>query len=391
MKPRERMGKMTPKQRLLAAIAHREGDRVPVSPRMPVWVAGRYGSYSWVQQLKLQVEFNMDPLIDVDFEIPNYITYPFSGDYQDLEDVSVEIAVKDQDEIKIVRRHFHTPAGHLTDEIALSPKKSRYGVSPSPTLREPLVKDSKDVDKIRFLLPDPREVKGTNYPEIIEIIGERGLLQVHPCMMLSGMTQAMGISETMVAFYNDRQTFDRLLKIFGEYCQQVIKTVLELGAPVLWASWHNFGSAGWSPEIWREVFKPWIKAGIDLTHDYGAFYTYFDNGWIMPLLPDLAEIGVDIVCSLAPPPTGDVNLREAIQLVGDQICLWGYVDVIEVMYRGTPAEVRKAVRQAIAVAAPKGGFILGNSDSFMFETPQENIKAFFEAAHEFGHYPIKLS
>lgn len=385
---------MTSKQRLLAAIAHQEGDRVPVSPRMPIWVAGKYNSYSWVQQLKLQAEFDTDPLIDVNFEIPNYITNPFSGDYRDLEDVSVEIAMKDQGEVKVVQRRFHTPAGHLTDEIVLSPRRSRYGVSPSPTLREPLVKDSKDVDKIRFLLPDLRKINKMgmtiNYPEIIEIIGERGLLQVHPYMMLSGMTQAMGISETMVAFYNDRQTFDQLLKIFGEYCQQVIRTVLELGAPVLWASWHNFGSVGWSPEIWREVFKPWIKASVDLTHDYGAFYTYFDNGWIMPLLPDLAEIGVDIVCSLAPPPTGDADLCKVKQLVGDQICLWGYVDAIEVMWRGTPAEVRKAVWEAIMVAAPKGGFILGNSDSFMSETPQENIEAFFEAAHEFGRYPIKL-
>ena len=42
---------MTSKQRLLAAIAHQEPDRVPIAPRMHIWAASHYGSHHWLRQL----------------------------------------------------------------------------------------------------------------------------------------------------------------------------------------------------------------------------------------------------------------------------------------------------------------------------------------------------
>lgn len=385
------MTEMTPKRRLLRAIAHQEVDRVPISPRMHIWAADLYGTYSWLQQLELQAKYDLDLLIDVHFSLPNYINYPFSGDYRDLEGVSVAIDIENQGEVNIIRRRFKTPAGDLTDEIAMAHPRGKYGLSPSPSHREPLVKTIDDVERVRYLLPDPRTLLNVNWREIIQVIGERGLLQVHPIFMASGATAAMGMTEGMLAFYQDREMFDRLLNVFAEYFQDITRAILEHGAPVIFVSWHNFGvSAGWSPKIYREAFKPVVKANVDLVHSYGALYNYFDNGPIMPLLPDLGDLGVDIISTLCPPPVGDVDLAETKRVVGDKACLHGNVDAIWVVQRGTPEQVREAVREAIRVGAPGGGFILGNSDCFFDQTPRENIEAFFQAAHEFGRYPIAL-
>jgi uroporphyrinogen decarboxylase len=385
------MLRMTSKERLLAAIAHQEADRVPLSPRMNLWSADLYGTYSWFQQLKLQAEYDMDMLVDVNYELPNYVNYPFSGDYRDLVDVSVEIDVENQGEVNLVKRCFHTPDGILKDVIAFAHPRGKYGISPSPSHKEPLVKTADDVDRIRHLLPNPATFLNVNWREIIGIIGDRGLLQVHPRMMMSGMTAAMGMSESMIGFYKDRDIFDRLLQVYGEYFQKVTRAILEHGAEVVFVSWHNFGvSAGWSPKIYREAFKPWVKANVDLVHEYGAIYNYFDNGPIMPLLEDVAEAGADIISTLCPPPVGDVDLAKTKRLVGNKVCLNGNVDAIWVVQRGTPEQVRDAVREAIHIGAPGGGFILGNSDCFFDQTPRENIDAFFEAAHEFGCYPINV-
>lgn len=387
------MVEMTSKQRLLTAIRHQEPDRVPVATRMHLWSLEQYGDHNWFRQLKLQNEFGYDPLIDVQFRGASYIREPFSGDYRDLDGVSVDIKIENMGDINQVSRCFHTPAGDLTDRIDMPHPRSRFGLSPSTVTREHLVKGIEDVEKLPFILPDPRKVVGSNFREMIEMIGERGILEVHPGVGMGApvMTSVMGMENTMVSFYEDRPLFDALLAVFGEYHQQVTRAMLEAGAPLIFMSWHDWGvSGGWSPKIWRTAFKPLIKANVDLVHSYDALYTYFDNGAIMPLIPDLAEIGVDIVSSLCPPPVGDIDLGKVKKLIGDKVTLNGNVDAIWVVQKGTPEQIREAVRETIKVAAPGGGFLLGNSDCFFMDTPRENITSFFNAAREFGKYPIQL-
>jgi uroporphyrinogen-III decarboxylase len=48
--------------------------------------------------------------------------------------------------------------------------------------------------------------------------------------------------------------------------------------------------------------------------------------------------------------------------------------------------VERTVREAIEVAAPGGGFILGTSDSIREGTPMANVRAYFAAAHTYGTY-----
>jgi uroporphyrinogen decarboxylase len=391
-KGENKMAEMTSKQRLLAAIAHQEPDRVPVAPRMHLWSVEQYGNYDWLRLFQIQEEFGMDAIFDVYLKTPAYIRSPFSGDYTDLPGVQVKIEVENLGDLNRIHRRFHTPAGDLTDIVDQPHRRSKYGLSPSPVNKEYLVKTPEDVEKLTFLIPDPCAEMDNNFRAIIDLIGERGLLQVHPTPG-SGIpiTWAMGMSEIMMAFYDDRETFDRLVKIFEETHLRTIKRMLELGAPLIFNSWHDFGvSGGWSPKIWREVFKPLIQKCVDLVHSYGAFYNYFDNGAIRPLLKDLGEMGIDILSTLCPPPVGDIDLAETKRLIGDRVCLNGNVDAIWVVQKGTPEQVREATCEAIRVGAPGGGFILGNSDAFFMDTPRENIQAFFDAAREFGKYPINL-
>ncbi len=382
---------MNSRERLLTAIAREEPDRVPVSPNMVLWAAEQYGDYGWKRQLEVANEFGMDAIVDVQFDVPSYLRDPRGGDYRDLEGVTADVAVEERGEMGVFRRRFRTPAGELTDTIVAAHSHSTYGLSPTPVTQEPLVKGPEDVEKLRWLLADPRKVPAPDWQGMVETIGERGLLRVHPAPGAGPtmITTAMGMENAMVAFYEDRETFDRLLEMLSDWFQNVTKRMLELGAPYVFVSWHDLGvSAGWSPAIWREAFKPRIEANIDLVHECGARYHFFDNGPIMPIIPDLAELGPDTVSSLCPPPAGDVELAEAKRIMGDKVCLVGNVDAIHVMQEGGPDGVREAVHEAIQAAAPGGGFILGNSDTFFPGTPRENVEAFFEAAREFGGYPV---
>jgi uroporphyrinogen-III decarboxylase len=382
------MAEMTPKQRLLAAIRHEEPDRVPVAPRMHMWSGEQYGSHSWLRQLKLQEEFGTDPIVEI--LLPQSRTW--FDDHTGLarNGVEVEVRVEDRGDYSRMRRCFHTPAGDLSEVLDLPAPGDRYGANPRPVRRESLLKETADAQRIAFLFPDPQRLIREDLPLIVELIGERGLLQVGGGGA-AAITRFMGMEQTMLTYYDNPEMFDRLLQVFEKHHLRVVQALLERGVPVIYNGWHDFGvSTGWSPKIYREAFKPIIQAAVDLTHRYDAVYLYFDNGAIRALLPDIAELGVDILSSLCPPPVGDVDLAEAKRSIGDRVCLHGNVDAIWVVQKGTPGQVREAVREAIRVAAAGGGFILGNSDCFFPETPRENIEAFFAAAREFGHYPVKL-
>ena len=55
------------------------------------------------------------------------------------------------------------------------------------------------------------------------------------------------------------------------------------------------------------------------------------------------------------------------------------VDEQELLPRGTPQQVARAVRGLIDVMAPGGGFFLGPTHNFQADIPTENILAMYEA------------
>jgi uroporphyrinogen decarboxylase len=66
-------------------------------------------------------------------------------------------------------------------------------------------------------------------------------------------------------------------------------------------------------------------------------------------------------------------------------CFVGPIDTA-LLASGTPGEIEDACREAIAIMAPEGGFILGPGCALGTETPDENIRALVEAAQKYGRY-----
>lgn len=140
-----------------------------------------------------------------------------------------------------------------------------------------------------------------------------------------------------------------------------------------------------SPGLWRKWYKPLWKEIFDLAHRNGAKVWMHSCGYCRPLIPDFIEIGVDILNPL-PPYVRDSEPEEMKKMYGDCLCFDGGVDQMNVLVRGTPAEVRREVILRIDQLKPGGGFIIGPSQVFSRDVPLENAVAFFEAALEYGSY-----
>ena len=378
------MAKMTSRERLLRAIRHQEVDRVPVSPRYFDYLEGVCGCCCVHHCIWFR-----DHLFDHDlmptYKVPqnNYLL-SHAAPYNDLPNVKVEIAVRQHGGSVEIRRRFDTPAGVLTDSRLTPAPGSPVGFD---HICEAPVKDRADLDRIRFLLPSPDNAYIGDIPLLQEAIGDKGVLLVKATQGVDQfMMDALGVENALMMYYDDRELLRQLLRIFQDYHQAILKRVLQQGAKFIFEPWYNCSMGMWSPDHFRELFLPLIKENVDLVHSYEAYVDYFDDGKMDAVLEDLAEAGVDIAETLGARPLGDVDLASAKQRIGDRVCLKGHLDQVNVICFEKPGQVRQTVRRVLEAGKGKDrtGFILGTSDSIRPESPPENIKAYFQAASEFG-------
>ena len=376
------MAKLISRERILRAIRHEEVDRVPISPRCGDYLYNARGCECVLHYLWMADQFDQDIMMVYNPDQNNYLLHHV-GPYNDLPDVAVEMETEDTGNTLTVRRKFKTPAGILQD--------TRSVVRPGSSIQfdhviEAPVKNRSDLDKISYLLPSPDEAYIGDIPLIREAIGDRGVVTVRATQGVDQLLMdSLGVQNALMMYYDDRDLLKELLRIFQDYHRAILKRILEQGVEISYEPWYNLGmGTGWSPQQFRELCFPLIKENADLIHSYGTYVDFYDDGKMDGALEYLAEAGVDIVETLAPPPLGDIDLASAKKRIGKQVCLKGHIDQINLIRFGKPQQIRDAVRSAIETAAPGGGFIIGTADSIRAESPPENVQAYFDAAHEFG-------
>lgn len=142
-----------------------------------------------------------------------------------------------------------------------------------------------------------------------------------------------------------------------------------------------------SPKMYRKIIKPAQRELYALIHEKapGARLFHHTDGAVFDLIPDLIEVGVEV---LNPTQTSAKGMQgERVKAAyGSQLTFHGTVEGIE----GEVGvdEVVAEVKRRIDVFAPGGGFVL-SSCNHMIDVMPENIIAVFETAREYGRYGQK--
>jgi len=143
-----------------------------------------------------------------------------------------------------------------------------------------------------------------------------------------------------------------------------------------------------SIEDFRKYVKPyWAELNREIKKYTEAKILLHCCGSIYPLINDIIEVGFDVLNPIQP-LAYQMEPERLKRDFGDRISFLGGIDIQRLLPFGTPEEVREGVRRVIGILAPGGGYILAPSHNIEPETPPENIVAMYEAAKEFGSYPI---
>ena len=171
--------------------------------------------------------------------------------------------------------------------------------------------------------------------------------------------------------------WDNYLDAVGEYIQVAV-VIDDLGTEE---------SLMMSPDTYRRLVKPvqsrvWshIKSRTDAAlflHSCGA---------IAPLIPDLIEIGVDIINPVQVSAKG-MDPAQLKQRFGDEIVFWGGgCDTQQVLPYGSADDVRNEVATRVAQLSPGGGFVFCQVHNIQPDVPPENIVAMYQAVADYGRY-----
>lgn len=141
-----------------------------------------------------------------------------------------------------------------------------------------------------------------------------------------------------------------------------------------------------SLRTFREFYKPHLKRFIDLCHGFGIKVFHHDDGAIRPFLPELIEMGIDILNPIQWSCPG-MELAELKRDFGADVCFHGAVENQRIVPFGTVEEVRAEVRKDIDILASDGtGYILAPCHNLQPVTPIENIIALYDEAYHYGRF-----
>jgi len=147
-----------------------------------------------------------------------------------------------------------------------------------------------------------------------------------------------------------------------------------------------------SPAVYRRLIKPrWARIIQTIKARTKAKVLYHSCGAIGAFLPDLIEIGVDIINPVQVSAAG-MDTAELKKKYGKHLAFWGGgCDTQRVLNMAGPDQVRAEVRRRIRDLAPGGGFVFNPVHNIQPLIEPANIVAMFRAAQEFGRYPIRIN
>lgn len=134
-----------------------------------------------------------------------------------------------------------------------------------------------------------------------------------------------------------------------------------------------------SPALWREFYKPRYKRMFDACHEARARVSFHSDGMILDIVPDLLEIGADIMR----PQFSCLDMRKMAAMTKGHCTMVMDLDRQYILPFGTPEQVREHVKEVVEVfGLPEGGLI--GRGEIMPDVPLENAKAMMDALMEFG-------
>ena len=332
---------MTPRDRVLAQINHRETDHVPYNLAfegdVPERLDVHYGSSRWRDLLVNHIRRIPSPNLVVDTTGGDVVRCPYGSLWQ------------------VNRRPFH------------------------------LVRPALDMPSLKgFVWPDLDVL----FDEAWRSEATEQALASQESLTVAGFGFGLfertwtlrGFSEALMDAAGDPAFYEELVEAVVEHQMEILERLLSLPVDGIMFSddWGYQEGVLLGPDRWRRFIKPRLRRMYERVHAAGKLTLSHCCGSVSHILADIIEIGLDVLESVQPEARG-MDPFALKREFGRDITFWGGLGSQSTIPHGTPDEIKQAVARLCGTMGQGGGFILGPAKALQPETPTENAAAVIEA------------
>ncbi len=367
-------------QRMRAALSHQEGDRVP---------AGEFFWTGFVKRCKSKWGEDFDPyrFFDLDYIVimPNMDPriQPFEVVRQSGEDIVVKTGFG-----ATIRRSGDAPMPYYEAFSVASPEEMAAFEFDDPA------------DERRFFDGGDDQINGVADALIRDLPpwDERLDAYVHDfpvfgavCEPHEYLWRCIGSENALLWMAAATDLLAGFVNRIGEFLRAFCEAQLQAGqgrlsGMYIWGDVAYRNGMLFSPQLWRQLFKPHVKALIDVCHAHGVMVVYHGCGNASPIFGDLVELGLDAYNPLE--AKADLDVVELKKEYAGRLAFVGNID-IRVLEKGDPAAIQREVLYKLQ-AAQGGGWVFQSDHSVSSDVAPESYLLAVHTLREHGRYPLAV-
>jgi uroporphyrinogen decarboxylase len=282
---------------------------------------------------------------------------------------------------------YYGGGDEYTDEWGVGWKSVKYATKFGPgryteIVHHPLA-DSRAIAAYRPPDPERPELYAESLRTIQDFKDEYWIVGVTVTTIFETAIALRGLEQLVSDFILDPDRAEAVLDLPFQFHLTAAKKLTEAGVDSIWIG-DDIGAQHAmmiSPAHWRKFLKPRLAEFISSLKaiNPAVKVAYHSDGFIDPVIPELVEVGVDILNPIQPACLDPAKVKRGF---GDKLCFWGSIDEQYTLPFGTPEGVRQEVLNRIGTIGQGGGLILSPSHHVQLDTPLENFWAMVNTVKE---------
>ena len=368
--------------RILAALNHEEGDRVPI------------GEFFWTnfvrrcrQELEVGEDFDPYRYWDLDMVVIHPNMDPRITGIQILEDTPEHKVVKTGFGATVKRKRTYPMPHFVSFDVETFEQMEAFEFD-----------DPKDGRRYHEAIDDQINSVGDelnlglpSFVDRVNAYADDFCVFGSVCEVQEELWRIIGPENVYYKMGENPGRLAGFVERLGDFLVGIVEGQIEAAGDKLtgmfvWGDVACTHGMLFSPDLWRDLHKPQLKRICDRIHEAGLKVVYHGCGNALPVYEDLIEVGIDGYNPLE--AKAGLDVVELKRRFGGRLAFVGNIDV-QVLATNDREQVRAEVLRKL-IAAKHGGYILQSDHSIPDSVDPQTYDDVVRLARQYGKYPLDI-